>query len=94
MTAPQAERKQKILKLQAQQAEKLAKEEEKKWLRWKSSRLKWKQQAVMEDENKKVQEASIDALRQSSLEFLFEHEDGSQSYMTFKKHRMCLKYKG
>ena len=86
MTAPQAEREsKKILKLQAQQAEKLAKEEEKKMAEME------KQQAEMEDENEKVQEASIDALRQSSLDgILIEHEDGSQNYMTFQETQDVL----
>jgi thioesterase domain-containing protein len=86
MTAPQAEREsKKILKLQAQQAEKLAKEEEKKMAEME------KQQAEMEDENNEVQEASIDALRQSSLDgILLEHEDGSQSYMTFQETQDVL----
>ena len=86
MTAPQAEREsKKILKLQAQQAEKLAKEEEKKMAEME------KQQAEMEDENEKVQEASIDALRQSSLDgILLEHEDGSQNYMTFQETQDVL----
>ena len=86
MTAPQAEREsKKILKLQAQQAEKLAKEEEKKMAEME------KQQAEMEDENNEVQEASIDALRQSSLDgILVEHEDGSQNYMTFQETQDVL----
>mgnify|MGYP003112381485 CR=1 FL=1 len=86
MTAPQAEREsKKILKLQAQQAEKIAKEEEKKMAEME------KQQAEMEDENEKVQEASIDALRQSSLDgILIEHEDGSQNYMTFQETQDVL----
>ena len=86
MTAPQAEREsKKILKLQAQQAEKLAKEDEKKMAEME------KQQAEMEDENNEVQEASIDALRQSSLDgILLEHEDGSQNYMTFQETQDVL----
>ena len=86
MTAPQAEREsKKILKLQAQQAEKLAKEEEKKMAEME------KQQAEMEDENNEVHEASIDALRQSSLDgILVEHEDGSQNYMTFQETQDVL----
>ena len=93
MTAPQAEREsKKILKLQAQQAEKLAKEEEKKMAEMEKQQAEMeKQQAEMEDENEKVQEASIDALRQSSLDgILLEHEDGSQSYMTFQETQDVL----
>ena len=49
------------------------------------------QQAEMEDENNEVQEASIDALRQSSLDgILVEHEDGSQNYMTFQETQDVL----
>jgi hypothetical protein len=93
MTAPQAEREsKKILKLQAQQAEKLAKEEEKKMAEMEKQQAEMeKQQAEMEDENEKVQEASIDALRQSSLDgILIEHEDGSQNYMTFQETQDVL----
>jgi hypothetical protein len=93
MTAPQAEREsKKILKLQAQQAEKLAKEEEKKMAEMEKQQAEMeKQQAEMEDENEKVQEASIDALRQSSLDgVLLEHEDGSQNYMTFQETQNVL----
>lgn len=93
MTAPQAEREsKKILKLQAQQAEKLAKEEEKKMAEMEKQQAEMeKQQAEMEDENNEVQEASIDALRQSSLDgILLEHEDGSQNYMTFQETQDVL----
>ena len=93
MTAPQAEREsKKILKLQAQQAEKLAKEEEKKMAEMEKQQAEMeKQQAEMEDENNEVQEASIDALRQSSLDgILIEHEDGSQNYMTFQETQDVL----
>jgi hypothetical protein len=93
MTAPQAEREsKKILKLQAQQAEKLAKEEEKKMAEMEKQQAEMeKQQAEMEDENNEVQEASIDALRQSSLDgVLLEHEDGSQNYMTFQETQDVL----
>ena len=42
-------------------------------------------------ENNEVQEASIDALRQSSLDgILVEHEDGSQNYMTFQETQDVL----
>ena len=93
MTAPQAEREsKKILKLQAQQAEKIAKEEEKKMAEMEKQQAEMeKQQAEMEDENNEVQEASIDALRQSSLDgILIEHEDGSQNYMTFQETQDVL----
>ena len=93
MTAPQAEREsKKILKLQAQQAEKLAKEEEKKMAEMEKQQAEMeKQQAEMEDENNEVKEASIDALRQSSLDgILIEHEDGSQNYMTFQETQDVL----
>ena len=93
MTAPQAEREsKKILKLQAQQAEKIAKEDEKKMAEMEKQQAEMeKQQAEMEDENEKVQEASIDALRQSSLDgILIEHEDGSQNYMTFQETQDVL----
>ena len=88
MTAPQAEREsKKILKLQAQQAEKLAKEEEKKMAEME------KQQAEMEKTASrngrwKYSSRSLQHAQSSLDGILLEHEDGSQNYMIFKKHRM------